>query len=342
MYYIAFSGGVDSTAVLLIFIEMGVQVEVVTMDWIPEDYPSFPYAQKIVSDACRIAEKLGVRCTVVEVRKEFEKKIIDYFVKTYLSGKTPNPCTLCNRFIKFGAFLDRINLKNGDKIATGHYAGIGEYRGSPVIRRGREPRIEQSYFLALVTPSVLERIVFPLHDKLRKDVEDYVKKKGFRIKKKSQEICFVDKKFWGLIENKIKRRKNGWILGPGGEKLRKIDDYYRYTVGQRKGLRVAYGKPLYVAEIDAATGNVFVTTKDRLGWKKMRVSACNWFVKPEEGKDYLIQIRYRAPPFKGKVIYKDNNCMIVFDEPRVIVPGQIAAVYDKDVLLGGGIIEERW
>ena len=339
-YVVAFSGGVDSTAAILMLLDKGFDVEAVIMDWIPSTYPAWTRSKKAIEDACRIAKQLQIKCRMIDLKEEFEKKVIRYFIETYISGRTPNPCVLCNRHIKFGLLLQY--GKEGDKIfATGHYAGIEEYKGKKVLVKGKEKKIEQSYFLTLIKPEVLDWIEFPLYKFTRKEVEDYIRKKGFPVKEKSQEICFVDGEFWELIEKRF-GGKEGWIIGPEGEKLRKINDFYRYTVGQRKGLRVAYGKPLYVKSIDPARGNVFVATKEQLGWKRFTIKECNWFVEPEEKQSYLIKVRYRTPPSPGKVILSSDGCTIELEKPQVIVPGQVAAVYDGEFLLGGGIIEERW
>ncbi len=341
-YVVGFSGGVDSTAVVLKLLEEGHEVEAVTMDWIPEELPSHEYSQKVIKRACELAEKIGIKCRIIDVRMEFYQKVIEYFITTYLKGKTPNPCAMCNRFIKFGIFFEKAT-SDDSTYATGHYARIAKFQGKLTIRRGVEKRIEQSYFLAMVKPEVLRKVEFPLGGLTRSEVEKYVAEKGYKIEPKSQEICFINGNFWELISGKVRKRKNGWLIGPHGEKLREISDFYRYTIGQRKGLRVPYGKPLYVEKIDPESGNVYLTTAENLGWTFLSIKNCNWFIEPVAGKEYLIQIRYRTPPSPGRIVELNQDaCLIKLDSKQVIVPGQIAAVYDGDYLAGGGIIEERW
>ncbi len=340
-YIVAFSGGVDSTVVILKLLEEGHQVSAAVMDWIPDEIPASTHARRVIRKACDKAARLNIPCSVIDIKREFEEKVIEYFIDTYLSGRTPNPCAICNRFIKFGIFLEK-SLAPGTILATGHYAAITHCGDNLCIRRAKEPRIEQSYFLTLVRPEVLPHIRFPLANMTRREVEEYLKARGEEVPEKSQEICFVDNKFWELIEKKAHGKKKGWIIGPDGEKLREITDFYRYTVGQRKGLRVAYGAPLYVAHIDPRSGNVYTTTKDKLGWTNMTIGKCNWFKNPEPEREYLVQIRYRTPPSAGRVISMGEKCTIRLERPQVIVPGQVAAIYDGETLLGGGIIEERW
>ena len=339
--FVAFSGGVDSTVAILLEKQKGNDVTAFTMDWIADDISAADYGKSVVKYAGEMAEKLNVPFVAVDLKKEFKNKIIKYFVDEYINGRTPNPCVLCNRDIKFGLLWDMAKNLGAEQLVTGHYLKKIKINDKWFITRGAEPRIEQSYFLAMIKQNILDFVDFPLGEMTRVEVESVLKKRGIKILPKSQEICFINNDYGELIKQVKKDFDgSGYLIGPENERLRKHNGYYNFTVGQRKGMKIGYGKPIYVKKIDPVTGNVYTGLKKELYKNRLVAERLNWFEKPSDGDELLVQIRYRSKPISCTIEFNNDILNVFLNEPQIIVPGQLAAFYKGDILLGGGWIKE--
>ncbi len=329
---VGFSGGVDSTAAILLLKERGYSPVAVTFI-----FNEFFEAQK----TDEIARKIGVPIVKIDLRDEFERAIIKKFIEEYKSGRTPNVCGLCNRDFKIRRLAMLMEELGADLIATGHYARILEIKGKKFIARARDK--DQSYFLALVRKEDLEKLVLPLGDVTKEWVRQYVEAHGVKIARdeESQDVCFVRGKFREFMETRV-GVKPGQIIGPDGEVVGIHNGIQYYTVGQRRGLEVALGRRVYVGRIEPGTNRVYLQEKDEIYRKFMIVEDLNWFNGPAEG-EFLVQIRnvHRAAPARVKLV--DSEVLVEFDEPQwAPTPGQIAAFYRDDVLVGGGIIKSSY
>lgn len=333
------SGGVDSAASAYLLKEAGYDVRGVTLRLKPGDL-----ADADIADAKRAAEILSIPFEVLDLRSEF-KKITDAFCREYLNGRTPSPCVFCNPTIKFGELLDFALQNGGDYLATGHYARVTkEHGGLFALRKNPFPK-DQSYFLCRLDQTILSHVLFPLGEYSKPRARDFARQAGLFIadKKDSQEVCFIpDNDYVGFIEREFApEKKPGDFLSETGEVLGRHGGLYRYTVGQRKGLG-AFGKPMYVLALDAKTNTV--TVGENAALFKTRALLQNLsFVSgtaPSSEVRCLVKIRAGAIPAKATVRFlPDCSAEVLFDEPqRAVSPGQTAAFYDGDKVLGGGVI----
>ena len=334
------SGGVDSTACALMLREK-YQVKGFFMRLAQ---PDFSVQKERVEN---IADKLGIELKIIDLRKEFEQAVLDYFSGSYFKGLTPNPCVKCNKEIKFGLFLDAI-LKTGmAKMATGHYARIEKENDLYRLKAGLDPKKDQSYFLARLSQQQLGSILFPLGDKEKESIYTYVEENGFKHFRgqESQDVCFLEKNQIGsfLDTRNSQTATKGSIVTSDGKVMGKHTGLFHYTIGQRKGLGISHPEPLYVIGLDAINNTVLVGTNDELFSKTIRVKELHWLSgdKPDLNQTYNVRIRYSHKGSPATLKLQDNNCgTFTFSEPqRAITPGQFAVVYNNTELLGSGIIE---
>lgn len=354
---IAMSGGVDSAVAAYLLKEAGYSVIGVTFQiW---DKYSIKESEKIccgyysIRDAQICAEKLKIPHYLLDLREEFNKLIIQDFINKYLLGFTPNPCVECNRYIKFSFLLDFAKKVSADYIATGHYARIVKIDNNYFLKRAKSKKDDQTYFLYPLTDEILERTIFPLGDKSKKEVREIAKKLSLPVaeKKKSQEICFVpDKKYSDFIA-KILKEENRNVLNKEGpiyliEEGKKIflgthKGIYHYTIGQRRGLRIPYKERLYVLKIDKENNAIYVGNKDLVYKRKFLLKKEIWKIKDNNGI-FLCQIRNVHIPSKIKLRdFKEDIWLCEFLEPQwAITPGQKAVFYDlnNEIVIGGGTI----
>ncbi|MBC8453797.1 tRNA 2-thiouridine(34) synthase MnmA [PVC group bacterium] len=344
---VGMSGGVDSTVAAAILKEQGHELIGVTAVMSGE-YSRCCSTQDI-ERAEAAADSLGIRHYVVDVVSEFKSNIIDYFVSDYLSARTPSPCVVCNETIKFGVLLEKAMELGASQIATGHYARIERNQdGIYALKRGTDLIKDQSYFLSRLNQEQLARSVFPLGKKLKKDVSQYAADHELmtRKSKESQELCFIESGTHGdWIDLRVLEAAGpGDVLDEEGNKLGVHKGIHHYTIGQRKGLGVAVGKPVYVTKLDAGTNTVVVGDRSETMQSKMNIEDVFWLngIQPESGFSALCQVRYNHKPAMCRVV-PDNtggSCTVMFDEPQfAITPGQLAVLYTGDEVIGSGWID---
>ena len=336
--YIALSGGVDSAAAAVILKERGFDVRGITLRLKPGSL-----ADGDIADAERVAAVLGIPLTVLDAREEF-KAVTDYFCNEYLEGRTPNPCVFCNPSIKFGKMLE-FALENGARyLATGHYSEIArDDDGLYVIRRNKT-RKDQSYFLCRLNQQILSHTLFPLSDYSKDEVRLKAELAGLDVarKKDSQEVCFIpDNDYISFIE----REKNpdapgGNLVGTDGRVLGKHTGLYKYTIGQRKGLG-AFGKPMYVLSVNKADNTVTIGENEELFRSTIKVGSLSFLKGTAPAGKFRAQVKIRcaAQPANALVTINNGTAAVEFETAqRAAAPGQTAAFYDGETLLGGSVI----
>ena len=341
---IAMSGGVDSSAAAYILKEQGYDVSGAIMRlW------DKPDTDKSIEDARKVCENLGIDFYVLDNRKEFRESVIENFVNEYKNGRTPNPCVVCNKFLKFGAFWNKANEMGFDYIATGHYAKkmYNEETGKYELLKSPLEKKDQSYFLYNMTQEILAHILFPLSDfEDKEEVRALAEKAGIQVAKKpdSQEICFIpDNDHTNFILKELPELKNGKIVDKQGNIRGEHCGIIKYTIGQRKGLGISNSTPLFVIKIDANKNEVIVGEESDLYSKELIAKDINLisYENIPENFKCTAKIRYAAKPVNciiNKV--EDNKLKIEFEEPqRAITPGQSVVLYDGDIVIGGGIID---
>lgn len=347
------SGGVDSSVSAILLKEKGYEVIGATMELWQEELESSSEktccSYTAINDAKRVCDMLDIPHYVLNCKEEFKKHVVDDFINCYDCAKTPNPCVECNRYLKFGTFLKKAEELGCDYIATGHYAKIEyseEYK-QYVLRKSDVEKKDQSYFLYRIPSQVLEKIIFPLEgygDK--EEIREIARQNKLLVaeKKESQEICFVtDNDYVKFIkEHSNIKLKSGNIVNKNGEILGKHNGLIHYTVGQRKGLGIAYKEPLYVLELNKQKNEVLVGTEKELYSKEIYIENINYLVSDLENQEIEVEakVRYRAKPAKAIVYPLENKkAKVIFEEPqRAVTPGQSLVFYINDILIGGGKI----
>ena len=345
------SGGVDSSVAGYLLREQGYDVIGVTMKVWPQDCISRAEDKccgpQAVADARAVAHSLGIPHYVVDEADQFERTVIDYFTSEYQAGRTPNPCVICNEKLKFGNLWGKAEALGCDYIATGHYAIIEHQEDRAVLRKGVDPRKDQSYFLFSLRQPQLRRALTPLGAMRKPEIRKIAHSLGLKVADKidSQEICFVpgnDYKAFlrsHLGENEFHR---GEIYDVDGNFVGEHDGIELFTIGQRKGLPGGSARPRYVVDLDAKTNRVIVGDVDDLVCDEFKIDRTNWIGRDLTGEsvELAVKVRYSHPGTRATVTPLENHrARIRLHEPqRAVTPGQAAVIYDGDVVVGGGWI----
>jgi tRNA-specific 2-thiouridylase len=346
---VAMSGGVDSSTAAAVLLEKGYRVAGATMLLWPEDVPGAEEGccgTAHLQDARIVCQKLGIRHYTMDLRAEFLSEVVGPFVETYLAGRTPNPCILCNQHLKFRHLMRKARAVGADLLATGHYARILG-NGPRKLARGADGDKDQSYFLFPLSQEELKHLVFPMGNMTKEEVRNKARELELPVhgKPESQDVCFI---LPGGLRDFISSRAPelpgpGSILDTRGNFLGTHEGSCFYTVGQRKGLGIAGKEPLYVTRIDAEINTI--TLGERLdALSSGLILRCpHWVGGPSPGIPFhaRIQIRHRHTPTGCTVDSGPEGAIrVIFDEPQHgVSPGQAAVIYDRDVVLGGGWIE---
>jgi tRNA-specific 2-thiouridylase len=349
---VGMSGGVDSSAAAALLLEKGYEVVGITLKLWPQDCVSRAEDKccgpQAVSDARAVCDRLGIPYYLIDEAEEFQHRVVNYFASEYKAGRTPNPCVMCNEHLKFGRLLDRAEKLGAKLIATGHFARIEKSGddGRYLLKRGRDLKKDQSYFLFSLRQDQLSRAVFPLGELTKTDTREVARHSRLKTadKEESMEICFVPDKDYGrfLQQSGLVKKHQGEIVDTRGHVLGNHDGIEFYTIGQRKGLGLSSSRPLYVLELDAAANRVVVGDEAALDRSEFRVQRCNWipFETLSEAMPVTAKIRYNHPGSPATILPGANGEVTVrFDEPqRAITPGQAAVFYSDDLVVGGGWI----
>jgi tRNA-uridine 2-sulfurtransferase len=361
---VAMSGGVDSSAVAAMLRAQGHQVVGLTMQlWnqrrlanhegMPEAVQGRCCSIDDVYDARRVAEAIGIPYYVINHERRFEQDVVRPFVAEYLSGRTPIPCSLCNNHLKFDQLLLTAQQIGADLLATGHYARVEFDAASErwLLKRPLDSSKDQTYFLFGLTQKQLSRTLFPLGSLLKSEVREIARSHGLALAEKpdSQEICFVPggdyKKFIDAYlgeEGEALPDTTGELVTTSGEVIGEHAGIHNFTVGQRKGLGVATGSPLYVIQINGQERQVVVGGDEQLYSRNLRVKRLNWiaFDELDLTRSVEVKIRNRHQPAKARLERcGEDEVLVTFEQQqRAITPGQAAVFYDSDVVIGGGWI----
>ena len=353
---VAMSGGIDSTVAAMLLHEEGYEVVGITMKtW---DYANSGGSKKetgccsldSINDARQVAVQMGFHHFIIDIRDEFGDYVIDNFVDEYMAGRTPNPCVLCNTHIKWSALLKRADAMDCEFIATGHYAIIKELAGRKYISKGKDERKDQSYVLWGLSQECLQRSHFPLGGFSKDEIRKMAYDRGYEElskKAESYEICFVpDNDYRGFLKRRIPDLEasvaGGKFVDVRGNILGEHEGYPFYTIGQRKGLGTAFGKPMYVTAIQADTNTVVLGEVEDLMRNGMTVRGVNLmkYDHVPEGLEVITQVRYNDKGTMSVIHKQDDDKLQVefYADVKGIAPGQSAVFYEGDDVVGGGII----
>lgn len=346
------SGGFDSTAAACLLLEKGYEVVGLTLDMLdPNLIPKHhsPFTEQL-STAKSIAEKLGIQHHVITVHQDFKKKVIDNFVTEYMAGRTPNPCIRCNRCIKWKFLAEKAGEFGCKYIATGHYARKGSQGNTYTIQKAVDTNKDQSYFLWGLDQKILGKTFFPLGNHKKTALKNLIWDAGLEIimdKKESMEICFVpDNDYRALIRTYqpeiTQKLSGGRFLDATGAFLGNHKGYPFYTIGQRRGLEIAAGYPLYVQKIIPQTNTIILGNREKIYHEELFIHNLNFIVPGKYAVPFFAKtkVRYNHSEQESWVYPETESTLkIKFEKPVfAITPGQSAVFYDKDELIGGGII----
>ena len=358
---VGMSGGVDSSVAAYLLKEQGWEVIGVTMKLWPQDCMSRAEDKccgpQAIADARGVAHALGVPHYVIDEAVPFERLVIDYFADEYKAGRTPNPCVMCNEKLKFGNLWDKATALGAAYIATGHYASVehpedkDDKQRAPILRKGLDPKKDQSYFLFSLRREQLARALFPLGSLTKEEIRSIARKLGLKVadKEDSQEICFVPgKDYKAFLKDRFTDR--GETFQPGGfydmqgNHIGPHDGIELFTIGQRKGLPGGAGTPRYVIDIDASSGRVVLGGEEDLLCEEFLVNRTNWHGEaPSTPRRLSVKVRHGHSGDLAEVTAGDHDTAVIrpLQPLRAVTPGQAAVFYDGDRVIGGGWIARR-
>lgn len=352
---VAMSGGIDSAVSALLLHEQGYEVIGITMKtW---DYASSGGSKKetgccsldSLQDARKMAVDMGFHHFILDIREEFGDAVIDNFVEEYLAGRTPNPCVMCNTHIKWNALLKRADGLDCEFIATGHYARINELDGRYYVSKARDLVKDQSYVLWGLSQDAMRRSKFPLAEMLKSETRQIAADRGYNNlakKAESYEICFVpDNDYRSFLKRRVDGLEDavsgGYFKDKHGNILGRHDGYPFYTIGQRKGLGMAFGKPMFVTDIFPDSNTVILGEEEDLSRPALTLAQINWhkYDSPDPEAEYITRIRYKDAGHLSGMRQEEGSWQVRFLSPvKGIAPGQSAVVYEGEDLVCGGII----
>ena len=340
---VTMSGGVDSSVAAALLKDRGFEVTGITLKLISSLY------SREVNFAREAAKKLDISHQTLDLSQEFDQEVADFFCREYLSGRTPNPCVICNKKIKFGALLHHTRTMGVDFLATGHYARnvYDESKNRFLLKKGKDIKKDQSYFLFDLSQNQLKSVLFSLGELTNADAREKAKKLGLKTfaKPESQEACFIpDNNYKEFIKDRIPDiNQKGPIVSTKGEILGEHQGIFSFTIGQRKGLKIAKGYPLYVVSLDKKMNAVVVGKKEEVYQKELTVSQINWISLKSLEKPLEInaRVRYRHQEKPARITPLSlKQVKVEFFKPQMaITPGQAAVFYDGDTVVGGGWIK---
>ncbi len=345
--FVAMSGGLDSSFSAYLLKKQGFKVVGVTFALLPKTAanarnPKACCSLDSTNRARKVADSLSIAHYVINLRPQFEEQVIERFVAEYRSGRTPNPCILCNQYIKFSAFLQMALALGADAVATGHYAAIEKSEAGYLLKKGRDRSKDQSYFLYPIEHYRLASLLFPLSGYTKEAVRLNMSGLAWdssRVRE-SQDICFIPESDYRGFLSRYVPLKKGDIFLHDGRHLGFHEGVHLYTVGQRRGLNIPYAEPLYVTEIRAEENVLIVGPKEHLRGRSLIADQVNMFDNRPSGRA-LGKVRYRQR--EGPCTYKVSNGQleVTFDDfVSAITPGQSVVLYEEDTVLGGGTILE--
>jgi tRNA-uridine 2-sulfurtransferase len=351
------SGGVDSSVAAALLMQQGYDVVGLTMHlWTDAKGAEMALNRasgccsiSMAQDAAAVASRMGFRHYVLDLSPEFHREVVQNFGKEYLAGRTPNPCVRCNTLVKWQTLLERAQRMGCAYLATGHYARADKANGRFRLRKSLHTEKDQSYALWGLSQDSLSRTIFPLGELTKPEVREIAARMDLRTadKPESQEICFVpDDDYRRFLRDNFGSgaggSEQGEIVGPDGTVLGFHNGVGNFTIGQRKGMRIAAARPLYVTRIDPVENRVFVDWDESCFSREAYVRDVNWvsIASPEGELDCEVKVRYRDEPHPARVFpLHDGTLRIEFADPvRAVTPGQSAVFYDGEVVLGGGVL----
>lgn len=360
---VAMSGGVDSSVAAYLLKKQGYDVTGLFMSLGACLERLAPRRKACCSvfdarDAQRVADMLGIKFTILNFKREFEQ-VIDYFCSEYDQGRTPNPCIRCNQYLKFGKLMEYADKLGADYIATGHYARVATktlrhqefveaIHELPLLKQGVDKTKDQSYVLFTLTQAQLARIIFPLGELTKKEVRKIAHQIDLPVKDKpeSQDVCFVPSSgYQDLLKERIPDRlKQGVVKDTSGKIVGRHDGFQLFTIGQRRGLRIALGKPAYVSRIIPKTNTVILGDREDVLNTTFVADKVNWIdagINLLKTFDSEVKIRYLHKQAKARIKVIGKSVQVVFKQPQfAITPGQAAVFYKNDTVLGGGWIKK--
>lgn len=349
---VAMSGGVDSSVAAALLVEQGYAVRGIMLklwDGNPNLHEGKKRFEDSLDQAQGVAQQLGIPFEVIDVSGVFKQKIVGYFIQSHQSGKTPNPCFVCNRQIKWGLLMDEAQQQGAEYLATGHYArvvntGSGKYE----LRKSLDQKKDQSYVLAGLTQKQLSRAILPLGTKTKNETREIAHSYNFDNydRQDSQDLCFLgtlDQEAFLALYAQAGLTK-GEIHNLLGEVIGEHNGLANYTIGQRKGLGAGFKEPMYVLSKDVQRNVLIAGTSRDLGTREIKIADVNWISgeEPDLPKSCSVKIRYKAAPVNGRIKKgADNEFSFIFTEKvRDATPGQYAVFYDDDLVIGSGMIQE--
>ena len=349
------SGGIDSTVSAMLLLEQGYEVVGVTFRTFDSIKESCLAKEKgcctidSIMEARHNAEKMGFEHHIVDFRETFHRCVIQNFIDEYMSGRTPNPCVLCNSTIKWGEMLRLADEMGCEFIATGHYARIAERAGHTYLRVAADTHKDQTYFLWMLTEEQLRRTIFPLGDYTKDQVREIARAHGYEklaAKRESQEICFIpNDDYRSFLRANVpaynERVRAGEYIDKDGKVLGQHEGYVNYTIGQRKGLGIALGHPAYITHIDAATNRITLGTNDDMYATELRFKVVKSPITNDQSP-ITAKVRYRSKPVQitnYQLQMTNKTGSLFFKEPVWgVTSGQSVVLYQDDLVIGGGII----